>query len=75
MFTRDYQEYAKRFNKQTHVISGLIIYDTSQPVPQDIILVPCEAKAGQDLPALVKEAFGGSKALKVFSRISRTSGG
>lgn len=67
MFTGDYQEYAKRFNKQTHVISGLIIYDTSQPVPQDIILVPCEAKAGQDLPALVKEVLVDQKPEGIFT--------
>ncbi|SFE45684.1 hypothetical protein SAMN05518672_106189 [Chitinophaga sp. CF118] len=59
--SNNYQEYAKKFNRQLHSISGLIIYDTTYPIPPSVVIIPCDIRPGQDLNTLVREQLLNNK--------------
>jgi len=63
----DFLNYAKAQNKILNTIAGVIIYPARQGVPQDIILVPYEAKENERLNDIIRHALDQTAVKGIFT--------
>jgi len=62
-----YLEYAKGQGLDIHSITGVVIYPDSNGIPQDIILIPYEAKAEQSLDEIIHSAITNIEVNGIFN--------